>query len=387
MVYNFKGLLRFTRLWVSDSGWTPRRRVILAAFFLGYPLLELIIWAGLILDEVFFRGYRQASVQFPVFIIGNHRSGTTFLHRLLSKDRQQFTTMKMWEILLSPSVTQRRAVDGIAGAARWIREKLAEGLRRLESDWHEKSVMHEVSFQEPEEDDYLLLHIWSALTTGLSSGLLSEAIPYTYFDTAMTENDRKRIMGFYRQCLRRHMFYDTAAHRSSRKYLAKNPAFSPKVATAREFFPDARFICLVRNPLEMVPSFVSMMRFSWNVLGIPGRDRALADYILEMARHWYTYPLEQLDAAPKGTAAIVTYDELIRDPDKTVQRIYKELNLDLGPDFADVLKTETETSRSYKSRHHYDLRSLGLSRAKILEEFKDIFDRFGFDVSVGQAAR
>jgi len=382
MVFNFKGLIRFTRLWASDTGWTPRRRVIFAAFFIGYPMLEAIIWAGLLMDDLLFRGYRREPVESPVFIIGNHRSGTTFLHRLLSKDQKQFSTMKMWEILLAPSITQRRTVGGIAEAARWLREKLAEGLKRLERDWQEKSVMHDVSFQEPEEDDYLLLHIWSALTTGLSSGLLTEAIPYTYFDTALPEKDRHRIMGFYRQCIQRHMFADRANCRLSRTYLAKNPAFSPKVATARRYFPDARFIYLVRNPMEMVPSFVSMMRFSWDVLGIPGRDQALADYIRAMARHWYRYPLEQMDAILEGHAAIVTYDELTQDPERTVQRIYKELKLNMGSDFAAVLNAEAQKSKSYKSRHHYDLNSLGLSRETILEEFRDVIDRFGFDTSV-----
>jgi len=383
MVFDFKGLIRFTRLWASDTGWTPRRRVIFAAFFFGYPMLEAIIWAGLLMDDLLFRGYRREPVPSPVFIIGNHRSGTTFLHRLLSKDDLRFSTMKMWEILLAPSITQRRAVAGVTGAARWFREKLIEGLNRLERDWHEKSVMHDVSFQEPEEDDYLLLHIWSALTTGLSSGLLTEAIPYTYFDTALPETDRRRIMGFYRECIQRHMFADRTTHRLRRTYLAKNPAFSPKVATARRFFPDAKFIYLVRNPLEMIPSFVSMMRFSWDVLGIPGRDRALADYITEMARHWYAYPLEQLDRAPEGHAVIVTYDELTRDPERTVQRIYNELNMDMGSNFATVLSNEATKSKSYKSRHHYDLNSLGLNREKILEEFRDVFDRFRFDTTIG----
>jgi len=132
----------------------------------------------------------------------------------------------------------------------------------------------------------------------------------------------------------------------------------------------------------MVPSFVSMMRFSWDVLGIPGRDQALADYIRAMARHWYRYPLEQMDAIPEGHAAIVTYDELTQDPERTVQRIYKELKLNMGSDFAAVLNAEAQKSKSYKSRHHYDLNSLGLSRETILEEFRDVIDRFGFDTSV-----
>ena len=41
-------------------------------------------------------------------------------------------------------------------------------------------------------------------------------------------------------------------------FVAKNPAFSPKIATLMEFFPDARIIYLVRNPLDMLPSTISM---------------------------------------------------------------------------------------------------------------------------------
>mgnify|MGYP002063100052 CR=1 FL=1 len=137
--------------------------------------------------------------------------------------------------------------------------------------------MHRVSLRAPEEDDYLLLHLWSALTVGLSSGVLEEALPYARFDTDLPDHRKKRIMAFYRRCLQRHLYAHDAG---GRRYLAKNPALTPKIDTVLRRFPGARIILLVRSPLEMVPSFVNMMHFSYRVMGAPGQDDALRDFVL-----------------------------------------------------------------------------------------------------------
>jgi len=111
-------------------------------------------------------------------------------------------------------------------------------VRQIERFWHEQNVMHEVSVSEPEEDDYLLLHIWSALSVGLSAGLLDQAEPYAFFDRQLSETERRRTMAFYRRCVQRHLF--AHRNRSGRQYLAKNPVLTPKLAALREHFPERR---------------------------------------------------------------------------------------------------------------------------------------------------
>src|SRR4029450_8548812 len=73
--------------------------------------------------------------------------------------------------------------------------------------------------------------------------------------------DRKqRTMKFYKSMLQRHMYA------TGKKYfVAKNPAFSPKIATLLELFPDARIIYLARNPLDMLPSTVSWINYARRV--------------------------------------------------------------------------------------------------------------------------
>ena len=386
MSFHFPGFLRFSYRWISNGRWTPRRIAILVAFYLGFPLLEFTVWVGFLLDDIFFRGYRRAQVGSPVFIVGNPRSGTTFLHRLMAKDADRFSTMKMWEILFAPSITQRKLVEGLAALDRWLGGPVKKRLDRTEEGWQDQNVMHEVSLREPEEDDYLLLHIWSALTTGLSAGLLEEAVPYTYFDTALPRRDRDRIMAFYKGCLRRHVHTDRLRNGAgSRCYLAKNPALCPKLDTVFKHFPDAKIIYLVRSPLEMLPSYVSMMIFSWRVLGIPVEDNALRDYLIEMARHWYTYPLERLERAPANSYAIVRYDDLVSDPENTIRTIYDRFGFEIGPAFGQVLQQESDQARGYRSRHAYSPEENGLSRRQILDTYRDVFERFGFDTTAGAA--
>ncbi|MFN2290872.1 MAG: sulfotransferase family protein [Anaerolineae bacterium] len=382
MGFNFNGFLRFT--WQLLSGvrdpaftWTRRRLIILAAFYLAYPLLELVTWSGFAMDAIFFRGYEQVPVRAPVFIVGNPRSGTTLLHRLLSQDRDQFTTMRMWEVLFAPSILQRRLVRALTSLDRRLGSPLGRRVADVETGWQEQSVMHRVSLTAPEEDDYLLLHIWSALTIGLSSGLVHQALPYTYFDTVLSEPERARIMGFYRKCVQRHLW--ARGHRSGNKrYLAKNPALSPKLATVWEFFPDARVIYIVRNPLEMVPSYLDMMEFSWRTIGVPIEGDTLRDYILEMAEHWYTYPLRLFETVPQDKYAVVRYDDLEDDPEAVITAIYQRFGYDMSPAYADLLHRQAEKARKFRSRHDYSLQGVGLTREQIRDRFSEVFERFAF---------
>jgi hypothetical protein len=379
MAFNFKAAFRFTRRLISkigdpSFGWTPRRAGLLLVLYLLYPLFEFLVWLNLLLDDLFFRGYRCVEVRSPVFVVGNFRSGTTFLHRLLAKDQERFTTMKMWQVLFAPSILGRKLVKAIAVLDRWLGRLGARQVATMEETWHEENVMHRVGLREPEEDDYLLLHIWSALTIGLSSGVLEEAHPYTYFDTVLSKTERDRIMGFYRRCLQRHVY----AH-SGRQYLAKNPALTPKLESVYEWFADAKVICLVRSPLEAVPSFVSMMQFSWRVIGAPRESHALRNYIIDMARHWYSYPVERLEGAPEDGLIFVRYDDLVSDPAEAVAGIYERFGFEMSPAYAGVLQEESEKARRYRSQHKYSLEQTGLSREQILVTYQDVFDRFGFD--------
>jgi hypothetical protein len=96
-----------------------------------------------------------------------------------------------------------------------------------------------------------------------------------------------------------------------------------------------------------------------------------------MTRHWYDYPLQCLEHAPQNSYVVVRYEDLVSDPAQTVARIYRHLGIDLNPAFSQVLSEEADKARLYRSRHHYSLKQMGLSREQIEAQYQDVYERFG----------
>jgi hypothetical protein len=151
------------------------------------------------------------------------------------------------------------------------------------------------------------------------------------------------------------------------------------VVSLRETFPDAKIIYLARTPLETLPSLASYMAYYME----PVYDADVAFPLLDLARtmihHWYRYPLEVLDQASPDSCIIVRYDDLVRDPEQTILDIYDRFGFDVSSEFARILKREAKKARDFESTHDYSLEQFGITREQVVEEYADIFERFGFD--------
>ena len=87
---------------------TRKRFLFLVLFYIVWPIGMLTHWFCFWLDDMLFPEYKNCSIEKPLFILGNLRSGSTFLHRLLSRDAETFTSLTTWDIYLTPSVTQKK---------------------------------------------------------------------------------------------------------------------------------------------------------------------------------------------------------------------------------------------------------------------------------------
>jgi omega-hydroxy-beta-dihydromenaquinone-9 sulfotransferase len=358
---------------------TPKRIFVLVVFYTIYVTVEAITWISFGLDDIFFPGYRRQQVKQPVFIVGNPRSGTTFLHRLLAKDEQNFSSIHLWEILLAPSVTQRKVAWGIAK----LDDVLGGVLHRI-VHWFDRhfvsasNVMHKMSLVVPEEDEYFLIHQGATIIAGLFFGFPQASYPFVFFDTQLSRVEKRKIMRFYHRCLQRHLF----AHQEKRSILSKNPFFSPKVDALYARFPDAKIIYLARNPLKVVPSYASLSAHWWRMFAEPEKRYPHSEYILRSTQHWYRYPVERLEQAPSDSRALVNFHELVKDPEKIVTEIYQGIGLELSPEFAEILRVESEKAGQHTSNHQYFLESVGFTKEQILSTYQDVYERWGFDPDI-----
>ena len=352
-----------------------KRLVFILLFYSVWPWWELFTGLCFWLDDILFPAYRQQPVDSPLFILGNFRSGSTFLHRLLSRDKENFTSLRTWDIFITPSITQRKIAELFAK----IDSHFGGPLRKLMIAIDRRSLgrvnFHHTSFFEPEEDENILLHIWSTFFVGVMFPFLDELPPYQFFDDAIPEQERKRIMQFYRGCVQRHLY----ATGGKKHFVSKNPAFSAKIETLMNIFPDARIIYLTRNPLDMLPSTVSWLSYAWHIFNVPLEKYPHRREILDFTQYWYRHPLDYLDRNPSQNKMILLYDDLIQKPEETIRSFYHRFGFTDQLALEQIVRDAVDDTRRFKSEHVYSYEEMGFTREQILASYADIFARFGFD--------
>ena len=379
MTYNFRLFWRTTYRSFFGTKNTParltRKRIIfLLVFYTIWPVGSLIHWLCFFLDDIFFSGHKTQPIEKPLFILGNLRSGSTFLHRLLSRDSETFTSLTTWDIYLTPSVTQKKITKFFSRLDRGLGGHVHRLLYEFDRRTLGQFKIHRISFFQPEEDENILLHIWDSFWVSFLFPFMDEMPNYQHFDEALPPGHKRRIMKFYKSMLQRHMYA------TGKKYfVAKNPAFSPKIETLLEFFPDARIIYLARNPLDMLPSTVSWINYARRVFTDPQEKYLYQDEILDLTQHWYRHPLQYLDAHPSPRHLILNYDDLVQRPEHVIRSFYEQFGYPAKPGLDGIVDAAVKETLSFKSDHFYSYQEMGFTHQQILETYADIFERFGFD--------
>lgn len=378
MYFDFPTYFRVIRLVLTDKP-SPRR----LAIHLGLLLL-LTLWAGvnaffLSLDPIFFPRLRSISIQDPIFIVGNARSGTTFFHRLLCGDRERFAYFRMWELLF-PSLIQKKTVHFLYST---LESRFPQTHRRL-VDWESRQLLelkrqHYIGVATAEEDEFLFLISFSSAMLTVFFPYLDQ-LEYLVIFERRPAATRERIMRFYRDCIKRQLL----CHGEDLTLLSKNPAFVSKMRDLAGEFPDAKFVYLMRNPFETIPSLLKILKTVSDGLGIEtdhagAAQRALVDGCIRD----YDYALEVLEELPPERFAFVQYTDLVADPKATVEKVYERLQISISPSFEKHLAAEGRRQKRYRSANAYSLEEFGIDQRELEKKLEPLIERFGFRPSEG----
>jgi hypothetical protein len=378
MHYNLRLFWRTFYRSFFDSKNTParltrKRLIFLTIFYAVWPIGSLLYRVLFFLDDIFFPGHKTQPIEKPLFIIGNLRSGSTFLHRLLSRD-ETFTSLTTWDIYLAPTVIQKKITQFVSRLDNKLGGHLHRWLYAFDRRTLGQFKIHPISFFQPEEDENVLLHAWDSFWVTFLFPFMDEFPNYQHFDEALSPKHKRSIMAFYKSMLQRHLYAT-----GKKYYVAKAPAFSAKIETLIEFFPDARIIYLARNPLDMLPSSVSWINYARRVFSDPGKGYFYLDEIVDFTQHWYRYPLRYLDAHPSPRYLILKYDDLIQRPEHVIRKFYEQFGYPDKPGLEQIVDEAVKETLAHRSDHTYSYEEMGFSREKIIELYADIFERFGFD--------
>ena len=289
----------------------------------------------------------RVELQPPIFILGHWRSGTTFLHELLTCD---------------PALTAPSTYECFNPGHFHLSARLFTKFDYLIPSTRPMDEM-KMSWHNPQEDEFALLNM------GLPSPYEELAFP----------NHRKRAAPFLRvdefsprdQARWRESFItflkSVTLHRvtedggAAPRLVLKSPPHTARLAVLREMFPDAKFIHIVRDPAEVFPSSVHTWSSLFEVQGcqtpraeaLPNGAPSIEDYVLSTFNELYRDFAQARDAIPPDQFCELRYEDLIADPLAQLQRVYDQLQLghfeEAGPHFV----THLAAVRNYQpSRHH-----------------------------------
>lgn len=297
---------------------------------------------------------RDSTIARPLIVLGLPRTGTTFLHGLLSQD-PACRPMLAWYAHCPAPPPRPGSLEAAARIARCDREirniaLLARGLQAI----------HHTAAAEPEECMPLLMNTFMTDAYGLFADFES-------YRLWLGSQDMTPAYRYYRlqlQILQQHV---PGAH-----WVLKTPAHLPNLGTLLTVFPDACIVWTHRDPGNSVPS---MLNLRFKALGLGNRLRpdaapCLIRRSLESLRDMLARAEAARRAVAPGRILDVQYDELIRDPVSVVRQVYDHFGFAWADGFQDGLKTRLRTHAAGRhGRHAYDPAAFGLRREDIRRAF------------------
>lgn len=354
-------------------------RLLFTGLFLFLHFLGVIVISfGRLIDEIFYRGYRNADLREPVFIISNPRCGTTFLHRLLCLDKERYTFSLLYHTLL-PSVFYIKIIQGIAAVDKRMGGLLHRFFEYLDElffgGWKH---VHPMGFDRSEEDEGLF-------TLAAYSPALVLLSPWAYklnYLNVLDRSDEKvknKIRKFYISSLKRIVY----ATKPEATLLMKNVFSTGRLNFILECFPNAKIIYPVRHPYKAVPSVVSMFTGPWKVHSRDVQDNSEECQAFgQIAINYYAYLFEQKSIINPNNLMIVKYDDVVKNPIGIAKEIYDYFGFKKSEAFKEELSHYHLESKKYKSKHTYSLEQYGLSKELINDQLGDLMDEFEFDRTI-----
>lgn len=291
----------------------------------------------------------------PLFILGHWRSGTTFVHNVLSCDKR-----------FGYCTTYQTVFPHLMMFGQPFFKK---NMQWLMPD-HRPTDNMELAPDLPQEEEFAL----------------SNMCPYTYynfwfFPRYLDEYCRKYLLfediteeelRVWEETFRR-LIKISLWNTGGERFLSKNPPHTGRVRELVKMFPDAKFIYLMRNPYTV---FESTRSFFTNTVQ-PLKLEEWADGEIEksvLSVYTKLYDRYKADRAliPQGNLIEVKFEDFEADPTGMTEEIYRALSLPGWAEARTAVEQYVGSKRGYKkNKYQYAERTRRLVEENWGEALRD----------------
>ncbi len=250
----------------------------------------------------------------PVFIVGHWRSGTTYLHNILSHDSNFgyistfqaylpgifLTSEPLFKPLVSASIPKQRPMDDV-----------------------------EMNADFPQEDQYA---IGAFSPFSYYHGWCFPQNMEFYNNYVCMDNVSQHNIDAWKQ-IYLYIIKKITLQQNGKQLVLKNQDNTGKIKLLLELFPDAKFIFLYRNPYTLYCSMMKFIRITLPRFCIqnPPEIEDVEQIMMQLYIRMIQKYLNERSNIPPGNLVEVRYEDFISRPMAQMSNIYAQLKLDGFP--------------------------------------------------------
>ena len=336
---------------------------ILVGFYI--LLVRTLVFIFSIFDYIFFPKVQFLKIKNPIVIVGNPRSGTTFLHHFLT--RNNFGTgSQLWQMLY-PSILLQKLI-----------KPLLPFLEKYSPTRYHNTDAHKTSLTSVETDDASIFFRY--LDGFFLYGFLLSWDENDLFDWV---DPKKRDTSNRDFKWLKHIWKRVLIFNNQDRIIGKLFSISANMPKFQKQFPDAKVLYMVRDPLSVIPSGLSLvtgvldkMFGFWSLSEtkrtkfIENLYRGLVELLNRFHNDWIDNKIN------KDKVMIVHFDRMMNDFEGLMNDISEFLEIEVNEELKQEILDISESQKSFKSKHKYDLNKFGLSEIKIKKDCKNIYETF-----------
>lgn len=272
----------------------------------------------------------------PVFILGHWRSGTTYLHNLMSQDldmayvttyqsvfpNQLLSSRWLFRTLMNAKMPKKRPADGVELGADYPQEE---------------------EFALGDSNPYGFYNFW--YFPKYTKEYCDKFICLDNF----TDKERARWKRDYELFAKKTLFNQ----QPSTRFLSKNPPHTGRIPMLLELFPNAKFVHIYRNPITVFLSTYNFFTKTIPPLKFQDiTDQEMEDNILYVYKRVMEKYEQDKHLIPAGNLIEVKYEEFEEAPFENLKEIYAKLHIPNFEKYQDRFSRYIDSQQRFKVNKH-----------------------------------
>ena len=299
----------------------------------------------------------------PIFIVGINRTGTTFLHRLMSRDKR-YWVLRLYDF----AEPARSAGEYATGTSEDPRRVRAEETLHASDILNVLEGIHHFNIDEPEEDFPIFRMAFTAWVS-----IARFRIPE--YGRWLAEKGSRDAYAYHRRIIQQFTWQRRQREPGHKgQWLFKMPFHLMELESLIETYPDALFIQTHREPAQFMGSWNSLVERVRSLSSEPGPPYELGAEQLDFMSGMMDKAVRFRETHPelKHRWIDIDYIDLVKDPLGVVCSIYKRFDLPLRQSALTAMENwmfQQAKRRRKEPKHRYDLADYGLTHEDVDSAF------------------